>query len=123
MPIKISNAEVFFFFEIGKIKKASSKAKPKCIALAGKPLNIPKLKINGKGEAYHSWNKDQIIAMAATIFKCIPVRFFVGDKSSLILLSTSVLIFWFIIKTIPYYKKKAQWKLGLFKYYYKFGLH
>ena len=54
MPINMSNAEIFFFFEIGKIKKANNKAKPKCIALAGKPLNIPKLKINGKGEAYHS---------------------------------------------------------------------
>ena len=54
MLIKISMIEIFFDLEIGNIKKASSKAKPKWIALAGKPLNIPKLNINGKGEAYHS---------------------------------------------------------------------
>ena len=33
------------------------------------PLNIPKLNKKGNGEAYQSWNKDQIIAIAATIFK------------------------------------------------------
>ena len=36
---------------------------------------------------------DQIIAIAATIFKCKPVRFFVGDKSSLILSFTFSLKF------------------------------
>ena len=39
---------------LGKIKNVSVKAKPKCIALAGKPLNIPKLNQKGKGEAYQS---------------------------------------------------------------------
>ena len=40
--------------EIGKIKKVSINAKPKWIALAGSPLNIPMLNQNGKGEAYQS---------------------------------------------------------------------
>ena len=96
MLIKISKDEIFLFREIGKIKNASNKAKPKWIALAGKPLNIPILNMNGNGDAYQSWNKDQIIAIAATIFKCNPVRFLVGDKSSWILLSTDVSSFWFI---------------------------
>ena len=48
-------------------------------------MNIPKFNINGKGEAYQSWNNDQIIAIAETIFKWKPVIFLVGDKSSLIL--------------------------------------
>ena len=82
MEIKISITEILLFFLIGKIKNAKKRANPKCIALAGKPLNIPKLNQNGKGEAYQSWNKDQIIAIAATIFKCTPDRFLVGDKSS-----------------------------------------
>ena len=96
MLIKISKAEIFLFREIGNIKKAKSKAKPKWIALAGKPLNIPILNINGNGDAYQSWNKDQIIAIAATTFKCNPDKFLVGDKSSLILLSIFVSKFWFI---------------------------
>ena len=82
--------------EKGNIKNAKSKAKPKCIALAGKPLNIPILNQNGKGAAYQSWNNDQTIAKEATIFKCIPERFLVGDKSSWILLSTDDSGFWFI---------------------------
>ena len=38
----------------GKIKKVNVKAKPKWIALAGKPLNIPMLNQKGKVEAYQS---------------------------------------------------------------------
>ena len=106
--------EIFLDLEIGNIKNVRVKAKPKWIALAGNPLNIPISNIKGKGEAYQSWNKVQIIAIAATVFKCNPLRFLVGDKSSLILFSISVLIFWFILKKIPYYKKKAQKILGLF---------
>ena len=83
--INISNAEIFFPLTAGKIKKVNVNAKPKCIALAGKPLNIPKLNQKGNGDAYQSWNKDQIIAILATIFKWIPSKFFVGDKSSWIL--------------------------------------
>ena len=56
------------------------------MTLAGKPLNIPKFNIKGNGEAYQSWNNDQIIAIAATTFKWKPERFLVGDKSSFILL-------------------------------------
>ena len=52
--IKISKIEIFLEREIGNIKNAKIKAKPKWIALAGKPLNIPKLNINGKGDAYQS---------------------------------------------------------------------
>ena len=54
MLIKISTNEIFFDLEIGKIKKVSINAKPKWIALAGSPLNIPMLNQNGKGEAYQS---------------------------------------------------------------------
>ena len=50
----MSKNDIFFDLAIGKIKKANNNAKPKCIALAGKPLNIPKLNINGNGEAYQS---------------------------------------------------------------------
>ena len=96
--IKISKIEIFLLREIGNIKNANNKAKPKWIALAGKPLNIPKSNINGNGDAYQSWNRDQIIAMAATIFKCNPVRFLVGDKSSWILLLIFVSVSWFICK-------------------------
>ncbi len=89
--INISKIEIFFDLEYGNIKNANNKAKPKWIARAGKPLNIPILNQNGKGEAYQSWNRDQIIAIATTIFKCNPVRFLVGDKSSWILLWIFVL--------------------------------
>ena len=82
--------------KVGKIKNANKRANPKWIALAGKPLNIPKSNMNGNGDAYHNWNKDQMIAIAATIFKCRPVRFLVGDKSSWILLSIFDSNFWFI---------------------------
>ena len=54
MLIKISIIEIFFDLEKGKIKKANNNAKPKWIALAGKPLNIPMLNQNGNGEAYQS---------------------------------------------------------------------
>ena len=94
--MRISKADIFFPLTTGKIKKVKVKAKPKWIALAGKPLNIPKLNQKGNGDAYQSWNKDQIIAIPKTIFKWIPVRFLVGDKSSLILLSIFVSMFWFI---------------------------
>ena len=94
--MKMSIIEIFLPLEIGNIKNVKVNAKPRWMALAGKPLNIPKLNQKGNGEAYQSWNKDHIIAMATTIFKCKPVRFLVGDKSSLILLSTSLLMFWFI---------------------------
>ena len=94
--MKMSKIEIFFPLEAGKIKKVNVRAKPKCIALAGKPLNIPKFSQNGKGDAYQSWNNDHIIAIDATIFKCIPERFLVGDKSSWILLSTDDSGFWFI---------------------------
>ena len=98
-PIKLiamSIIEIFFPFEIGYIKKAKHKANPKCIALAGNPLNIPKLNKKGNGEAYQSWNKDKIIAIAATTFKWKPVKFLVGDKSSFILVFTFSLKDWLI---------------------------
>ena len=100
--------DIFFDLEKGNIKNAKSKAKPKWIALAGKPLNIPILNQKGNGDAYQSWNKDHIIAIDATIFKCNPVRFLVGDKSSLILLSILVSMFWFIYERYFTIKKKAQ---------------
>ncbi len=109
----MSIIDIFFDLEKGNIKKANSKAKPKWIALAGKPLNIPKLNQNGKGEAYQSWNKDQIIAIAATIFKCTPDRFLVGDKSSWILLWTDVSSFWFIYGRYITIKKGPINILGL----------
>ena len=46
--------EILFDLEIGNIKNANNNAKPKCIALAGKPLNIPKSNMNGNGDAYHN---------------------------------------------------------------------
>ena len=69
MLMIISKTEIFFPLASGKIKKVSVNAKPKCIALAGKPLNIPKLNQKGKGEAYQSWNNVQRIAIPKTIFK------------------------------------------------------
>ena len=114
MLIKISKIEIFLFLEIGNIKNANNKAKPKWIAPAGKPLNIPILNIKGNGDAYQSWNKDHIIAIAATIFKCSPVRFLVGDKSSLILPSISVLVFWFIYKRYFTIKKRPNKYIGPF---------
>ena len=45
---------ILFDLEIGNIKNANNNAKPKCIALAGKPLNIPKFNQKGNGEAYQS---------------------------------------------------------------------
>ena len=70
MLISMSNAEIFLPLTEGKIKKANVKAKPKWIALAGKPLNIPILNQKGKGDAYQSWKKVQRIAIPNTIFKC-----------------------------------------------------
>ena len=114
MLIKTSKAEIFLPREIGNIRNASNKAKPKWIALAGKPLNIPILNINGNGDAYQSWNKDQTIAMAATIFKCSPVRFLVGDKSSWILLLIFVSVSWFICKRYFTIKKRPNKYIGPF---------
>ena len=108
--------ETFFDLEKGNIKNAKSKANPKWIALAGKPLNIPILNQNGKGDAYQSWNKDHIIAMARTIFKCKPVRFRVGDKSSLIFFFIWVLMFWFIYERYFTIKKRPNKYIGPFKF-------
>ncbi len=54
MLMSISKTEIRFPLTIGKIKNVNVRAKPKCIALAGKPLNIPKLNQKGNGEAYQS---------------------------------------------------------------------
>ena len=115
--IKISKIEIFFDLEKGNIKNASSKAKPKWIARAGNPLNIPKFNQKGKGDAYQSWNKDQIIAIAATVFKCSPVRFLVGDKSSWILVSIDFSIFWFICESYCTIKKRPNKYIGPFNLY------
>ena len=86
------------------------------MALAGKPLNIPILNQKGNGDAYHSWNKDQSIAIAATILKCSPVRFLVGDKSSWILLSIFDSVFWFICESYFTTKKRPNKYIGPFKF-------
>ena len=52
--IKISNLEIFFPRETGKIKNVKVNANPKCIALAGKPLNIPTSNQKGNGDANHN---------------------------------------------------------------------
>ena len=52
--MRISRADILFPRTAGKIKNVSVKAKPRCIALAGKPLNIPKLNQKGNGDAYHN---------------------------------------------------------------------
>ena len=106
--------EIFFDFEIGNIKNVRVKAKPKWMALAGSPLNIPMSNIKGNGDAYQSWNKVQMIAIVATTFMCKPVRFLVGDKSSPILFFISALMFWFILEKIHYYKKKGPKNIGPF---------
>ena len=84
------------YVEKGNIKNTNVKAKPKWIALAGKPLNMPISNQKGNGEAYQSWNKVQTIAIEETIFKWMPVRFLVGDKSSEILFVILFLKFSFI---------------------------
>ena len=96
------------------IKNVRVKANPRWMALAGKPFTIPILKTKGKGEAIQSWKAVHKIAIEATIFKWSPVRFLVGDKSSLILSFILLWIFWFIIERIHYYKKKGPKILGLF---------
>ena len=96
------------------IKNAKSNANPKWIALAGKPLNIPILNQNGNGEAYQSWKRDQIIAIEVTIFKWRPVRFLVGDKSSWILFSIFVSVFWSIYKRYFTIKKRPNKYIGPF---------
>ena len=50
----MSKTEIRFPLIIGKIKNVNVRAKPRCMARAGKPLNIPKLNQKGKGEAYQS---------------------------------------------------------------------
>ena len=80
--MRISKTDIFFPRTTGKIKNVSVSAKPRCIARAGKPLNIPKLNQKGKGEAYQSWNNVQRIAIPKTIFKCMPDKFLVGEISS-----------------------------------------
>ena len=52
--ISLIKLEIFFPLVAGKIKKDNVKAKPQCIALPGKPLNIPKFNQKGKGDAYQS---------------------------------------------------------------------
>ena len=52
--MRISKKVILFPRIIGKIKNVNVKANPRCMALAGKPLNIPKLNQKGKGEAYQS---------------------------------------------------------------------
>jgi hypothetical protein len=66
------------------------------------------LNIKGNGEAYQSWNKDQVIAIEATILRWSPVKFLVGNKSSLILLLTFSLMIWFIIKRYLIVKKRPD---------------
>jgi len=105
IPIIISIKLTFLRLVIGKIKNANNRAKPKWIALAGKPLNIPKSKINGNGDAYQSWKNDQTIAIAETIFRWKPVSLFVGERSSSIFACTLVLTGWFICKSYTNKKK------------------
>ena len=112
--MRISNAEIFFPLTAGKIKNVNVKAKPKWMALAGKPLNIPKLNQKGKGDAYHSWNKVQRIAIPNTIFKCTPDKFRVGEISSWILSLILLWMFWFIFVKIHYSKKKGPRNIGPF---------
>src|SRR5690554_3970927 len=45
---------------------------PKCRARASVSLNIPKLKANGSGEAYHNWNKAQALAPQKRTAPAIP---------------------------------------------------
>ena len=114
MLIIISIAEIFFPLTAGKIKKAKVKAKPKWIALAGNPLNIPKLNQKGNGEAYQSWKNVQRIAIPKTIFKWMPDKFRVGEISSCILSFILLWMFWFILAKIPYSKKKGPKNIGPF---------
>ena len=70
---------------------------PTRMALAGSPLNIPKSNIKGNGEAYQSWNNDQIIAILPTIFKCSPVKI---SSRRQIFLDLTFYIFFYISKPI-----------------------
>ena len=112
--IKISNAEIFFPLAIGKIKNVKVKANPRWIALAGNPLNIPKLNQKGNGEAYHNWNNVHNIAIPKTIFKWIPDKFRVGEISSCIF--SFILLWTFLIHCfkIHYSKKKGPRNVGPF---------
>ena len=91
--------------KVGKTKNANKRANPKWIALAGKPLNIPKSNMNGNGDAYQSWKNDQIIAIAETIFRWKPLSLFVGERSSSIFACILVLTGWFILKSYTNKKK------------------
>ena len=121
--MRTSNAEIFFPLIAGKIKNVKVKAKPKWIALAGKPLNIPKLNQKGNGDAYQSWNNVQRIAILKTIFKWMPDKFLVGEISSWILSLILVWIFWLILIKIHYSKKKGPIKIGPFSFNQVVGLH
>ena len=112
--MKTSKNEIFLPLTTGKIKNVNVKAKPKCIALAGKPLNIPKLNQKGKGEAYQSWNNVQRIAIPKTIFRWMPDKFLVGEISSWILSFILLWIDWFIWLNIHYSKKKGPRNIGPF---------
>ena len=109
-----TKAEILFPLAAGKIKKVNVRAKPKWMALAGKPLNIPILNQKGKGDAYHIWNKVQRIAIPNTIFKCEPDKLRVGEISSWILSLILLWMFWFICDKIHYSKKKGPKNIGPF---------
>ena len=93
--------------KVGKTKNANKRAKPKWIALAGKPLKIQKSNMTGNGDAYQSWKHDQIISITKTIFKWNPVRLFVGKLYSSLFSCILVLTGWFFFtsshnnKTFP----------------------
>ena len=72
IAIIILSNDIFPFFLNGKIKNAKIKAKPKWMALAGKPFTTPKSSIIGKGDAYQSWKMDHNMAIEVTIFRWNP---------------------------------------------------
>ena len=52
-----SEVDIFDFFfdlKVGQIKKHKTSPKAKCNDLAGTSIILPKFKMQGKGEAYHS---------------------------------------------------------------------
>ena len=77
---------------------AKIRAKPRWIALAGRPFITPKSKMNGKGDAYQSWKKDHNIAIEATIFRWKPFKLLVGEISSWIFFWIKFLLFSDIIR-------------------------
>ena len=56
--------------------------KAKWIALAGTSINFPKSNINGNGDAYHNWNKDQVIASRPTNLRFQFLRILLEPPSS-----------------------------------------